>query len=103
MLTVDATTSTLFIRWTDTQEDLNYQISYNVSARTVLLFSSGEIFVTNSMVLVSDTMFEHSITNATYFVEGVTVDVTVEAVNGTDPELEVGQAEMSTITEPGSK
>ena len=77
---------------------MNYQISYVVSARTIVLFSSGDIFVTNAMALVSGTMFVHSVTNATYFVEGVTIEVTVVAVN----DSEVGQATTSTIMAPGS-
>ena len=97
-LNIDTTTNTLFIQWTDTQEDLDYQISYTVSARTVIL-SSDDPFVTNAMVLVSDTMFEHSITNATYFVEGVTVEVTVAA----DNDSEVGPSIMNTTMAPGSK
>ena len=55
----------------------NFEISYRVSAGTVLLFSSGGILVTNAMALIDGSMYGHNITNATYFVEGVTIAVTV--------------------------
>ena len=99
MLTVNTTTNTLTVAWTDTQEDLEYTISYTVSARTVSLFSSGDIPVTNTMLQVSGTMFTYSITNATYFVEGVVIAVSVTAVNDT----EIGPSEMSTLMVSGSK
>jgi hypothetical protein len=75
---VNTTTNTLSIQWTDSQINSNFLISYTVSARTVLLFSSGDISLTNAMALVDGSMYGHSITNATYFVEGVTIAVTVE-------------------------
>ena len=59
--------------------DLSYQISYTVSARTVVLLSN----VTMSYGHNENNVYSVMIQNETYFVSGVTVSVFVHAVNGT--------------------
>ena len=80
---------------------MDYQISYEVIARDVSLFNSSVISVNNSMAFVngSTDSFVYNLMDAMYFVEGVTVDVTVEVVNDTV----VGQSQMTSIMASGSE
>ena len=104
MATVHPALNILSVQWTDTQANFSYQISYSVSARTVLLFTSGDMAVTNAEAKIGGTndSFMYNITDmmtSMYFVEGVSVVVSVAAVNGSM----VGPAVMNTTVAPGSK
>ena len=101
MLDINTATNTLSIQWIDHQTNLNFQISYGVSARTVLLFSSDDILVTNAMALIDGFMYGQNITNPTYFVEGVTINVTV--VTRYPSGAGSGSPVMDTIMAQGSK
>ena len=103
MLDINTATNMLSIQWTDIQTDSDFQISYGVSARTVSLFSSGDFLVTNAMALIDGSMYGHNITNATYFVEGVTIDVTVETQYPMPSGMRSGYPVMITIMAQGSK
>ena len=105
-LTLDINTATnmLSMQWKETQVASEFRISYRVSARTVLLFNSDDILLTKAMAAIDDSMYEvvfgHNITNATYFVEGVTIIVTVV----TRYSVAIpASSEMATIMAQGSK
>ena len=59
--------------------DLSYQISYSVSANTVVLLTNVMMSYDRNVNNVYSVMIQ----NETYFVSGVTVSVFVHAVNGT--------------------
>ena len=79
---------------------MSYRILYNVSARGVLLVSNN-ISVADAENLVDEATdsFEFNVTDAMYFVEGVTVILTVVAVNGSTE----GQSAMATAVASGGE
>ena len=83
-------------------DNLTYEIFYNVSARMVSLFMLEDAISVNATMIQdsnSPDMFAFSTTNAVYFVDGVNVSVSVEAVN----DSMVGPLTSTTATATGSK